>query len=74
MAKYHINEAKTHLSILISAAGKGEEVMITRHGKPVARLSGIQKPKKRTLGFHPIDFQSDLLDPTNPAIVSGCYQ
>lgn len=31
-------EAKTHLSSLIDKVEKGEEVMITRHGKPVAKL------------------------------------
>jgi prevent-host-death family protein len=33
-----ILEAKTHLSRLIDQVEKGEEVVITRHGKPVARL------------------------------------
>ena len=33
-----ILEAKTHLSALIDAVGAGEDVMITRHGRPVARL------------------------------------
>lgn len=31
-------EAKTHLSRLIDKVEKGEEVVITRHGKPVAKL------------------------------------
>ena len=31
-------EAKTHLSELISRAERGEEVIITRHNKPVAKL------------------------------------
>ena len=31
-------EAKTHLSTLLDRVGKGEEVIITKHGKPVARL------------------------------------
>ena len=31
-------EAKTHLSTLLDRAGEGEEVIITKHGKPVARL------------------------------------
>lgn len=30
--------AKAHLSSLIGAAQSGEEVVITRRGKPVARL------------------------------------
>ena len=31
-------EAKTHLSELVARAERGEEVVITRHHKPVAKL------------------------------------
>jgi prevent-host-death family protein len=31
-------EAKTHLSALVEEVEKGGQVVITRHGKPVARL------------------------------------
>jgi len=31
-------EAKTHLSSLLEQVISGEEVLITKHGKPVARL------------------------------------
>lgn len=31
-------EAKTHLSSLLDEVAKGEEITITRHGAPVARL------------------------------------
>lgn len=31
-------DAKTHLSELIEKVAKGDEVTITRHGRPVARL------------------------------------
>ncbi len=34
-------EAKTHLSELVARAEQGEEVIITRHNKPVARLVPI---------------------------------
>lgn len=33
-----VYEAKTRLSRLIDRAAKGEEVVITRHGRPVARI------------------------------------
>ncbi len=47
-----IHEAKTHLSKLIAAVERGEEVVIARRDKPVVRLV-IEKPvkPKRTLGF-----------------------
>jgi len=34
-------EAKTHLSELVARAERGEEVVITRHNKPVARIVPI---------------------------------
>jgi prevent-host-death family protein len=33
-------EAKTHLSTLLDRVAEGEEVVITKHGRPVARLIG----------------------------------
>ena len=46
-----IHEAKTHLSRLIAAVERGEEVIIARRDKPVVRLV-IEKPEKpkRRLG------------------------
>ena len=35
-------EAKTHLSTLLDRVATGEEVIITKHGKPVARLVGAR--------------------------------
>jgi prevent-host-death family protein len=36
-------EAKTHLSALLDKVVAGEEVVITKHGKPVARLVGARE-------------------------------
>lgn len=33
-----ISEFKDHASELVAAAGRGEDIVITRHGKPAARL------------------------------------
>ena len=74
MGSYHINEVKTKLSALVAAAEKGEEIVITRYGKPVARITGIKKPRKRVLGFDPVDIQSDYMEPTDPAIVEQFYK
>lgn len=35
-------EAKTHLASLLDRVAAGEEVIITRHGRPVARLIGAK--------------------------------
>lgn len=40
------SEAKTHLARLLRAAGRGETVIITRHGKPVAQLGPILDPRR----------------------------
>jgi prevent-host-death family protein len=32
-------EAKTHFASLLERVAKGEEIVITRHGTPVARLA-----------------------------------
>jgi prevent-host-death family protein len=37
-----IFDAKTHLSALVDEVEKGREVVITRHGKPVAKLVRAQ--------------------------------
>ncbi|WMT58557.1 type II toxin-antitoxin system Phd/YefM family antitoxin [Truepera radiovictrix] len=39
-------EAKAKLSEIIKRVEEGEQVTITRRGKPVARLSATQAPKK----------------------------
>lgn len=36
-------EAKTHLSELVARAERGEEVIITRHNKPVAKIVPISE-------------------------------
>ena len=38
MKQVGIFEAKTHLSSLVDEVEKGGEIVITRHGKPVAKL------------------------------------
>lgn len=41
-----IAEAKAHLSELISAVEAGEDVVITKRGKPVVSLVGRERTKK----------------------------
>jgi prevent-host-death family protein len=43
MAEVSVYEAKTQLSRLIDRAADGEDVVITRHGRPVARLVPAQR-------------------------------
>jgi len=43
MAEISVYQAKTQLSKLLDRASQGEEVVITRNGRPVARLVPAQR-------------------------------
>jgi prevent-host-death family protein len=42
----NVHEAKTHLSRLLEAVEAGEEIIIARAGKPVARLAPLEEPRQ----------------------------
>lgn len=44
MAEIGMHEAKTKLSQLVERAEHGEEIVITRNGKPTVRLAPIATP------------------------------
>jgi prevent-host-death family protein len=44
MTDYSVAEAKNTLPKLIDRVLQGEEVIITRHGKPVAELRPVEQP------------------------------
>jgi prevent-host-death family protein len=46
MEEVTVAEAKAHLSELIDRAERGEPVRITRRGKLVARLTGVERQVK----------------------------
>jgi prevent-host-death family protein len=72
MASTQVNlyEAKTQLSSLVERAAKGEEIVIAKAGKPMAKLTpiedGTQKRKRKfgqnVLGitFHSDDWEKDI--------------
>lgn len=69
MKTINIREAKTHLSRLLEQVAEGEEVIIAKAGKPIARLMPLEAPpKKRQLGLLkrklnvPDDFDAPLTD------------
>jgi prevent-host-death family protein len=43
----NVYEAKTHLSQLLDRAAAGEEIVIARAGRPVARLVPLTEPASR---------------------------
>ena len=54
MRRVSVHEAKAKLSELLEAAHRGEEIVITRYGRPLARLSpweeGVRLGTLRHLG------------------------
>jgi prevent-host-death family protein len=51
MVEVGVHEAKTKLSKLLALAEAGEDVVITRGGKPVAKLVPIQRRERPNFGF-----------------------
>jgi prevent-host-death family protein len=55
----NVGEAKAHLPELIERAAKGETIILSRHGKPRARLVPLEqirpprRPGKNRLGLKP---------------------
>jgi len=71
MTTVNLHAAKTHFSKLVDAAAAGEEIIIAKAGKPVARLVPLASPEKRPkrrLGLLagratiPTDFDAPLPD------------
>ena len=67
MSQMNMHEAKTHFSKLIARVEAGEEVVIARDGKPVARLVAVrERVGKRVAGrdrgllLVPEDFDAPL--------------
>ena len=75
----NIHEAKTHFSKLLERASRGEDVIISKAGTPVAVLVGIDRYKpKRELGFatgaftmSPLEEFNAPLDPETMAFFHG---
>ena len=47
----NMHQAKTHLSRLVERAGRGEEIVIAKAGKPVAKLTAFDPPRERKPGL-----------------------
>lgn len=74
MKVVNIHQAKTTLSQLLEAALAGEEVIISKAGKPLVRLVPYQVEKQpRTPGYWQgkVKMSADFDDPLPPEILSG---
>lgn len=70
MATVKIHEAKTNLSKLIARAEAGEEIVIARGDKPVARLVVSKDTDNAPHGFaeDPIPFEPGPFEDAHPAL------
>lgn len=75
MIRVNVSEAKTHLSTLLRQVEEGGEVVITRGGKPVARLVRVEPEGKRQFGQNRGKFvvPEDFNDPLPPEILDSFY-
>lgn len=68
MAEVNVHEAKTQLSKLLRRVSAGEEIIIARSGRPVAKLIPVESEPKRVFGLDkglfevPEDFNDPLPD------------
>jgi prevent-host-death family protein len=73
MHQVNIFEAKTQLSKLVELAEHGQDVVIARAGKPVARLTSL-KPEKKPIVFGlmkgEIWVADDFDDPLPPEVLA----
>ena len=67
MKKVNVHDAKTHFSRLLDRAEGGEEFVIAKAGRPVARLGPlVRRGKKRRLGL--LDGKFRIPDDFNDAL------
>ena len=66
-----VQEAKTHLSSLLSSVEAGEEIVIARGDHAVARLVPMERPTRRTLGGLRVSVPDSAFDPLPDAEASA---
>lgn len=74
--EFNVHEAKTHFSKLLAKVEAGEEVIIARAGKPVAKIVPIQQKKARRLGTAKGQFAvpDDFNDPLPKDLEDSFYE
>jgi prevent-host-death family protein len=77
MIKVNIHEAKNQLSHLLNRVVAGEEVVIAKAGKPVARLIPVETPRPASrLGLDKSDWKvpKDFNDPLPEEIMKAFWR
>jgi prevent-host-death family protein len=60
MTQVNVQEAKTHLSDLLLRSEQGEDIVIARAGRPVARLVPVDGVAPRRFGGMRLDVPDDF--------------
>ena len=70
----NIHQAKTHLSKLVVRAGHGEEIVIARAGKPIARLVPLEERRDRKPGLIKGRLTKAFFEPLPPEELDAWYR
>ena len=76
MQTVNIHEAKTHLSRFVEQAAAGEEIIIAKAGKPLARLvplAAAQAPRQLGMFQGQLKVPDDFDAPLPEDVLAGFY-
>ena len=74
MQTVNVHEAKTHLSRLLERVEAGEEVVLARNGKPVAKLVPIERVRRRPGGMKGRIRMSRNFEAPLPAAIAKAFR
>jgi len=75
MSIVNVHEAKTHLSRILERVEAGEEIIIAKNGRPVARLVPVaREPRRPGRAKGRIHFRDDFDAPLPESIVLAFSQ
>lgn len=66
MEQVSVHQAKTHLSRLLEQVHAGQEIVITKNGKPFARLSPLRPAGPRRPGLLSGSVGEEFFEPLPP--------
>lgn len=75
MTRVNVHDAKTHLSNLLERVQAGEEIVICKSGKPIAKLSAyvpVKTPRKPG-GWEGRVWMADDFDDLPPELLAAFY-
>ncbi len=71
MAQVNVQEAKTQLSDLLQRSERGEEIIIARAGRPIARLVALDQAPPRRFGVMDLVVPDDFDEPLDESELSA---